>query len=242
MNRKAILIGSPNGPDPALPGVDVDLKDLTTYLQSIKGGAWDSSEISLLRNPSKKEVRSMLDTASHFDYVLITCSGHGDHHVRNDFDDTSFCINKAEEIYISEINPRNKRQLIVVDVCRKVVLLKAEESRMFAAHEAAIYKFDEDRKNARKMFDQAVLSCAEGRIVVYSCDKNQTAGDPGSGGIFTQSLIKIGESYVKKPSGVMDINDAFQLAKARTYQLNAPQTPTINAGRRRDYYPFAVSV
>ncbi len=240
--RKAILIGSPNGPDPALPGVAVDLRDIATYLQSVKGGAWESNEITILSNPSKKDVLTTLSTASIYDYVLITCSGHGEHHVRNDFEDTVFCINKTEEIYISEINPRNKRHLVIVDVCRKVVLLKLEEQRMFAAKVAKAYEFAEDRRRARQLFDQAVMACAEGRIVVYSCEKNQTAGDDGSGGIFTQSLIKVGASFEKKPSGVMDINDAFQFAKVRTYQLNAPQTPTLNAGRRRDYYPFAVSV
>ena len=240
MLRKAILIGSPNGPDPELPGVDVDLRDLASYLQSNKGGAWESNEIVTLRNPSKSAVIAAIKSAEYFDYVLITCSGHGDHHVYRDHEDTSFCLNKTEEIYISELNPKNKRHLVIVDVCRKVVLMKAEEARLFAANKYFRESF-EDRRRARQLFDDAVLSTAEGRIVVYSCDKNQTAGDDGNGGVFTQSLIKTGIDFTRRPYGVLHIYDAFQIAKALTYQLNAPQSPTINAGRRRDFYPFAVS-
>jgi len=241
MTRRALLIGSPNGPDPQLPGVDIDLRDIQAFLLSARGGAWYTHEITVLRNPSKAAVSSELERSKNIDYVFVTCSGHGEHHVYNNFDDTVLCLNKTEEMYISEINPRNKRHLVVVDACRKVVKIALMEQRLVAAKAYEFFESAEDRARARTLFDNAVVSSTEGRIVVYSCEKNQSAGDDGKGGVFTQSLLIAGKEMRKKPTGVVDINEAFAYAKDITYKLNAPQTPTINAGRRRDYFPFSVT-
>ena len=242
MTRKALLIGSPNGPDPELPGVDVDLRSIREFLLSARGGAWYGHEITLLRNPNKASVNTELERSRSADYVFITCSGHGEHHVYNNFDDTILCLNKTEEMYISEINPRNKRHLVVVDACRKIVKIVLLEKSLLAAKAYEFYESPEDLARARTLFDNAVASSTEGRIALYSCQKNQAAGDDGNGGVFTQSLLIAGKELKKKPTGIVDINEAFEYAKDMTYRLNAPQSPTINAGRRRDYFPFSVSL
>lgn len=245
MIRKAILIGSPNVA-PKLPGVDVDLRDLQEFLYSSEGGAWEQHEMEVLRDPSKITVLKSLEKAQMADYVFIVCSGHGEHNVGYGLDETAMWLNEKEKIYIREINPKNKRHLVIVDVCRNIVKVPIFES--FAmAEQRTLHKSASDRSYARRLFDNAIIASSEGRIVAYSCDKNQSAGDDGEGGIFTQSLLKspFEISKIRKQRGqysqTVDINESFELAKAKTYRLNAPQSPVLNAGRRREFFPFGVS-
>ncbi|WP_421854461.1 caspase family protein [Marinomonas sp.] len=240
ITRKAILIGAPSV-KPELPGVNVDVRDIKNHLLSNKGGAWKESEITILIDPSPYLVKAHIDQAEDKDYVFITCSGHGEHRVGGNIDDTVMYLNEDDTIAISEVNPRNKRHLVVVDVCRKIVEVKKEYST--AMNKFAMENFNESHIDYRAIFDNAIMSTAEGRIVTYSCEINQAAGDNGQGGVFTQALLKT-PGVFSRPSGrsygVLDINAAFEHARDETYRQNAPQKPVLNAGRRRDFYPFAI--
>ncbi len=241
VSRKAVIIASPDV-TPRLPGVEVDVRSIKAFLLSPTGGAWEDNEIEILMNPRKGDVQRSLALANLMDYVLITCSGHGEHHVGENFESTTMYLRENEKMYIQEMNPGNRRHLVVVDVCRKIVPVAIHES-FFAAQNRMIRKAEVDRWDARRLYDNAILSCAEGRIVMYSCDKNQTAGDDGNGGYFTQELLKAPRVLLesgKIKGRVVGADDAFEYAKARTIALNAPQCPVFNAGRRRDFYPFGI--
>src|SRR6185369_4554925 len=93
-----------------------------------------------------------------------------------------------------------------------------------------VRKAEVDRWEARRLYDTAIMSCAEGRIVMYSCDKNQAAGDDGNGGCFTQELLKAPRvlSDAGRVAGrIVRANHAFDYAKTRTLALNAPQSPVL---------------
>lgn len=149
-------------------------------------------------------------------------------------------LNEEETISISSINPQNKRHLIIVDVCRGIVrLLERQKAVLKAVMESVA---NEAYIDYREIFDIAVMSSTEGRIVVYSCDINQSAGDDGTGGVFTQELLKAPEQFKPKNGdyGIVNIEQAFAVAKKMTYKKNAPQSAVLNAGRRRDFFPFSI--
>lgn len=242
ISRKALIIAS-SEVTPRLPGVEEDVKSIRSFLVSADGGAWENSEIEIILNRTKIDIVRSLKLCRHTDYVLITCSGHGEHHVGSQLDSTVMFLTESETIYINEINPENRRHLVIADVCRKVVPVAKRESYMAFA-ESKVRKAEVNRSEARSLYDSAITSCTEGRIVAYSCEKNQTAGDDGTGGVFTQELLKAPTELddEKKVQGrIVDIYDAFQYAKAKTYALNAPQTPVLDIGRRRDFYPFGIT-
>ncbi len=242
MKRKAILIGSPDV-KPELPGVDVDLNDICQFLLSPRGGQWKREEITILRNPSKLDVTKELVDTIGCDYTFVTCSGHGEHQVGEGLDNTVMYLREHETMKISDIKAYSNRSTIIVDTCRNLVkvtkkeLLKAlNESLGFAMESASNINF-------REAFNTEVMNCSEGRIVLYSCDINQSAGDDGSGGVFTQNLLNSSNAitntnlYSYTP---LYLDAAFEFAKEKTTAENYPQRPVMNAGRRRDFYPFAI--
>lgn len=240
IKRKAILIGAPNV-TPRLPGVIIDVNHIKNFLMSNTGGAWQEDEITILMDPTKQEVTGQLILAQSADYVFISCSGHGEHQVGKGLADTAIYLNEDETMPIGQINPKNKRHLVVVDVCRNVVEISEHKSEALLKSSFCL----ESAKNIdfRDIFNSAVMACSEGRIVAYSCDVNQSAGDDGKGGVFTQELLKTPSAFnnTNYPlCNVINIYDSFNVAKEITYARNAPQSPVIDAGRRRDFFPFAL--
>lgn len=242
LTRQAILIGAPSV-TPELPGVRQDINDFKNFLLSNKGGAWKPTEITTLIDQSPFVVKAHINSAQSADYAFILCAGHGEHRVGRNLDETVMYLNEKETISINEVNPKNKRHLVIVDTCRVLVKVTklAMEERAIAA---LTLDFAEAYVDYRQVFDDAILTTSEGRIVAYSCDINQAAGDDGSGGIFTQALL--GSATMFKPTGnsnygIVNISQAFDVAKDITYKKNAPQSPVFNAGRRRDFFPFCIA-
>lgn len=242
IKRQAILIGAPSV-NPELPGVRKDIDDFKNFLLSDKGGAWKLHEITTLIDQSHFVVKSHIDLAQSADYAFILCAGHGEHRVGRNIDETVMYLNEKDTISINEVNPKNRRHLVIVDTCR--VLVKIKELAMEALAKSELrMDFSEAYIDYRKVFDDAILNTSEGRIVAYSCDINQAAGDDGSGGVFTQALLSTANRF--KPAGygkydIVNISQAFDVAKEITYAKNAPQSPVFNAGRRRDYFPFCIA-
>lgn len=239
ITRQAILIGAPNVP-PFLPGVLKDLRDLEAFLKSPTGGKWRSDEITVLNSPSPEIIKLHLEMAKHKDYVFISCSGHGEHRVGAGADSTVILLDDRKSIAINEMNPKNKRHFVLVDVCRAVV--KAKLISESAALTKALLDSAHVNVDHRKVFDTALSKTTEGRIVAYSCDINQSAGEDEAGGYFTQSMLRAAGAYASHADQgkVVDIEKAFKVAKQNTYDTNAPQTPVLLAGRRNDYFPFAI--
>jgi len=241
ISRKAILIGAPSV-NPALPGVKIDINDIRKFLLSDRGGAWRPDEIVTLLDKSSSDVYRQLEMVRNVDYVFITCSGHGEHVRGQGIDETLMYLGEKDKISINSINPRNKRHLVIADVCRVLVPLLKDEMRemMKASVFARVIKAQIDY---RKVFDDAVMLNPEGRIVAYSCSIDQAAGDDGTGGVFTQELLIAPSNFTHSNSsgyGIVRIDQAFERAKNITYKKNAPQTPVLNAGRRMQFYPFAI--
>lgn len=241
MTRKALLVASPNAYTP-LPGARRDLDNFRTFLKSNAGGAWDDEEIITLIDPSKAQLLLELIFMKSVDYAFVTFSGHGSHVVDRGLSETRICLTSTVDCSVQEINPQNERHFVVIDACRAIVNIELLEERQNLAlmTKATAYA---TRTNVRAAFDQAVRSAEAGRVVAYSCQIDQAAGEDATlGGIFSSALIsKAGElAMAAKPCLPLSISDVFDEAARVTYERNAPQRPQLEAGRRLRHFPFAI--
>jgi hypothetical protein len=103
------------------------------------------------------------------------------------------------------------------------------------------------REAYRKLFEDDLLKCERGTIMMYGCDFDEEAedvhtrsGDPG--GLFTFSLLKAAAAWYDAPlsSGVYKVNTAFVEAFARVKVLRPLQNPQFESGRRLGYFPLAI--
>jgi hypothetical protein len=239
MIRKAVLIGAPGEDEKSstyLHGVQQDILNYEHFLRSPLGGSWDASEITTLWKPkTRDEVLTEIDSFQ-ADYAFVVFCGHG--YIDKKNMSTYVDINKDEAISVYELDSLNKRQTTVIDACRSITSLTPAiplfEQRMFKGIL---------QDSTRKIFDAAVNQAEEGTIIIYSAGKNQSAGENSSGGYFTQSLLTFaqdcGDTVSKLP--LMNIHDAFEGAKQQTKTYTRTQTPELEAGRRKRYFPFAIN-
>lgn len=247
MNRKAILIASHTNKHGFLPGAKTDLALYTSLLTAPLGGAWEDSEIVTLENPSKTTLVATLTVARQADFCFVTFSGHGEHHVGRQLSDTSLCLNDTEELYVGDLNPGCRRQVVVVDACRRLVMLETikRAEHLMAANRA--YSVDwMYRYRCRQLFDNETMQAEEGRVLMYSCGINQSAGETEDGGHFSKALVEAPAAWRDiHPALTQDVRAktleiplAFELAKSK---VPAPQEPVLYSGRRIKHFPFAVA-
>jgi hypothetical protein len=249
--RRAILIGTPSLPNhDYLNGVTVDLENYSQFLQSNYGGAWEKEEIKILNTPSKYDLSVAMIMARSLDYTFITFSGHGEHVSGKGIYETRICINEKEDMAVYELNPGNKRHVVIIDACRKVRAIMENFSEKTALANALQSAPHTVRSKCRELFDKAVASSEEGRTVMYSCEVNQTAGEKtGGGGVFSEELVNNATGWATNKAkeswspleAVLRMNEAFQYASEATYRINAPQKPVYEGGRRHVHLPFAVA-
>jgi hypothetical protein len=245
MTRKAILIeASTIKKHDDLPGARADVKKYKAYLQSAIGGAWMDSEISVLSHPTKDLLSKHIKLAGHADYAFVAFSGHGYHAQGKDIDESRLCINDTEEIAVFELNPGCARSLMVADSCRKLVqvpLIESAEAFQLALN-ARMGKLLPNPQRCRVLFDHLISEADKGPIYFYSCDLDEAAGETEGGGYFTQALLDVSQAWAESPSRMRSFptNDAFQAAAEVTTRKNRQQNPKMQAGRRRNHFPFAV--
>lgn len=136
MKRVGIIIGVPDSPHGRLPGVEVDLEHYRRFLGSLGGGAWEPSEVQILRNPNRKDALQAVQAAQNFDYGFVVFSGHGYHGVGASLSETVVCLTGNDEARISELFPRVRRSLVIADCCRKEVPLAANVQEQLLASAA----------------------------------------------------------------------------------------------------------
>ena len=241
MDRRAILIESSTikGHDD-LPGARTDVESYERFLKSDFGGAWEGSEIIIMRKPSKELLQQSVKLSKHYDYSFVTFSGHGHHVIGKDVNETRLCINDTEEISVYELNSQGPYSLVVADACRKVSYLDARmHARAFElALKEAEDKIRPNRARCRALFDKTLGSAERGPIYFYSCNLNEAASDVPS---FSSKLVEAGETWAEaRREGVLPSNDAFRAAATAITKNNAQQNPQMNAGRRTTHFPFAV--
>lgn len=243
VTRKAILISSPGNDRDDKTGTLIDSRRLYQFLTSDWGGAWEDNEIICLSNPTETELIVTLRMSSCCDYVLINFSGHGlvNH---NDLVSEVY-LDGTKQISVREINPGNKRQLVIVDACREITHHDSDiQKRSVTFGEASRQT---NRYKCRTLYDECIMRAGEGRVAVYSCGIGQTAGgNPRDGGIFSKYLVESAKSCCEFSSNIRGnftytVKDIFDSATKKTYAHDGIQKPDMDAGRRIYHFPFAVT-
>lgn len=238
--RVALLIGCPGirGRDGYLKGVTNDIERYADFMQTPAGGAWAGSEIWTLMNPNYRAVTNAVASLAACDYSVVLFSGHGRMERRGNTSILGLIAN--EEINMVELDTRSARQLLILDACRSYPTPTLQGIYKSAILEAT----DRDLHMARQLFDQHLMRCEKGAIVMYACAANEAAGENGNGGYFSQSLISAAEEWscVNDNFNILPVNVAFELGVQ--YMHNnyfAPgQNPEIYNGRRNASFPFAI--
>ncbi len=243
MTRKALIISNPGeiGAENYCEGVNKDVINYKNFLMSPQGGYWYENEIVCLERPTFAILNAQMASLKDIDYTMIIFCGHGYSHKG----ETILELKTDVEVYAHSLKNGAKKRTIILDCCRK----NAEVINESIIHEfsARIAKQGMDAMSARRFYDESILNCANGIIVTYACDLDETAGDDSrNGGYYSSSLIKSAKSwsesihYYKSYKSVVEIHEqAAELTKRKSGYL---QNPQIEKPRSSPYFPFAVSV
>jgi hypothetical protein len=241
IRRKALLIGN-SQVTPNLPGVEKDLRRYTSFLISNQGGAWEQDEITISLNEDHSTISYKCDLLRDADYSFVLIAGHGRHEITSNGDEeTCIWIDEDTTVPVKKYFPRVAKGTILVDVCRNIVYLM-EKAWGYDTLIKSLSREDGillTRAEYRARFDQHVINCPENRIVMFSCGMNQSAGDNGDGGIFSNNMLR---AISKDNRGdIIDMYSAFSFARDKTLEDNYPQQPVLHAGRTRDFFPFGLT-
>ncbi len=248
MDRKTLLIGAPGerGADNYLEGVARDLTNYDRFLRSPLGGAWYSSEIIALDDPSAAAVRAAIRTLKSADYSLVLCSGHG--YVTSDRRSTIVCLRGDDEMDSKELRAGAKKHTLILDCCREV----AKPLRLLA--EDALAKMDAaarrlTRSECRFYYDKELSECPADLVILHSCDLDERSNDDSArGGYYAYSLIDVAETWAEKKTtdlseryATFSVPRAHNRARFAVQQLSGNrQNPQIKKPRSEPYFPFAI--
>jgi len=215
VKRNALLIGNTGG----LDGVVVDVERTRKFLLSDKGGQWLNSEMTILVDPRKADVRDAIAEMRRErpDYTFFLFSGHGCH-----YGQTQMNLNERnEKLLESELHFIADRQLSIFDCCR------VDEALRKATMESAQPTFDAiDR--TREKYEARIMQAASQHARLYACSVDETSSDFPEGALYLSYLLAAADSI---PDGARwkTVEDAHRQAKtktvARATQEGDRQTP-----------------
>lgn len=245
MKRRALLIGytAEDSEEATLGGVRIDLNKYKNYLMSIRGGAWNSSEIITLEGPTKAElnrhIRNLI--ADEVDLAFTVFSGHGD------FDDVehqcrSFLLNKNEMFLEKDIAGIAKQQILICDSCANRRGESALESlqKVRNSLQSLIEEKNEEKIIARKKYEDWCRLSSPQIIRLYAA-KVGTSADDRNGGVYTSSLIETLENAQHSIDIVEGHDNASRLVRMRTATRDgSSQVPERQVSRVSKFLPGAI--
>jgi hypothetical protein len=236
-NRKALIFGYPGeyNTENYCEGVFHDIENYKKYLLSNHGGAWiESDEVHTEISISRERLSAYINYFDRkADYSLIVFAGHGEYNLGKK--QTCLQLNREESILVSDLYNGNKRQLLIIDCCRKISKILIE-SRI---QDSAIYKSFSNNSDAyREKFDQMLKASVEDKIEVYSCDIDEYSRDiSNKGGLFSYNLLD-----EAKGNEDLTIYKTFEKAKPHVIETSRNmQNPVIQRPRTGNSFPFYLS-
>lgn len=246
ITRKALIIGSP---DKDIPGVNIDIKNINSFLLSPIGGAWKESEIINLTNPTIEEVRNKISLLKLSNYSFVFFAGHGYYSMHKKC--TILNINSTQELDSIELRQGASKHTLILDCCR---VLK-DERILEAAMESLILDSAHRQKptasECRKYFNQKIEACNPGLVVMNSCNLNETANETQTqGGYYSSSLIKSAEKWADHQLLNINLNKNYatystlechtDAAEKVTSLSGDRQNPVFEGSRSDSKFPFAI--
>ena len=232
--RKAILIGCPGSGEGFLNGVKRDLKNVSKYLQSEKGGVWYQNEIKTLSNPSYIQVRRELEK-SNADYTFVYFSGHG--YTDSDSNDRMLCL-RDSDISDDLLLNNSPRQLVLIDACRNEISFGLSEAPDF---EPQWEHFT--GSPVRELFDSYILNSPVGKLIVHGTQRGQVSYDSPTGGMFTNALLNISTRIQTEQEYTQaSIRNLINHVPLVLLPLGYNQIPTIVYKTGSLAVPFAIGI
>ncbi len=165
MKRHALLIDSGKADkDKPILGSHLDINNVTEFLMSSLGGAWDRGELDSVSCPSIVKLVEMIDRANGADYVFLFFTGHGGYVGRH----MTILLAPNEPILLDSVTVRLRcRFTMVVDACGDQL---DEINAIEMAERARLLTEGRDRSaEYRAYFDQCVAGAATDRCVMLGC-------------------------------------------------------------------------
>lgn len=244
MTRKMLIISNPGEPEAEnyCEGVNKDVENYKHFFTSALGGGWHRSEIIHLHRPSPDQVNNALQAIKESDYSMVIFCGHGySYH-----GETIVELKKDYDYKASSFRNSIGKRTVILDCCR--VIAKEITTGIYEFAHRYLEQRDMNILEARQYYDEQLLKCPNGLVVMNACDLNETAGDDEKqGGYYSHSLMECatkwfeGKTELKKEC--MSVVSVHNVAAERVRLLSGgKQNPKIEKPRSLPYYPFAVIV
>jgi hypothetical protein len=246
MNRQALIIANPGeiGDKHYCEGVNKDVSLYETFLRSPLGGYWQGSEISVLRRPSKVQVRAAMRDVKQAEYSLVIFCGHGGMHSTRG--PTILHLREGEELNSEELAENTTKRTVILDCCREIarpsVLAKA-------ALDEAVKALRADPIQCRLFYDSSIEKCPSGLVVLFGCSAGERAGDDSQrGGRYSfnlrDSTVEWADSLnidITRESRDLSVVEAHERAARSVISgSGGTQHPVIQKPRSGKYFPFGV--
>lgn len=214
MKRKALLIGNTHG----LQGVQTDLERFATFLRSQKGGAWNSSEIATIENPSKSALLQKIQVlkVEKLDYLVVLFSGHGGHQRQ-----TVLELNgNGETISEKSLQDIATRQLNIYDCCR----VTQQEVLKGLAMDSLTERIEASKSDIRERYEARIMQAIPQQVQLYACSIGEYSYDTSDGAVYLGNLLSAARS-IPASSNFKLVGDAHVEAKATVSKLKPGQNP-----------------
>jgi Caspase domain len=240
MNRRALIIGSP---DSKIPGAKKDIENYKKFFLSPLGGLWRQAEIVALESPTKSQVTSQINALKSADYSVVVFAGHGGHVSAST--PPIVVLQPNVEISSSELRIGAPKHTLILDCCRKLEPQMIVDS---ALDKAVLRKHALNEEECRKYFDKAINDSGNGLVVLYGCGLNETAGESSQGGWYSTSLIAAAVNWeadsnvdTSKNYDTLSVIDSHDRSVPKVRSLSGNrQNPAREQPRATKYFPFAV--
>jgi hypothetical protein len=246
VKRRALIIGNPGetGAQNYCEGVNHDLRNYSAFLVQPLGGAWETSEISVLLRPTVSQVKNALGEVKSGDYAIVIFAGHG--HYSEARRSTILELRRGKEIDSMELRTGPSKQTLVLDCCRKIAQEQVQKRLVEAMDRKALVL---NRGDCRKYYDIQIERCPTGIAVMWGCSVGETAGDdPQNGGYYSSGLLECAIDWAKNSSvnpstsvARLSIVESHDTAVASVRQrTGGRQNPSMEKPRSEPYFPFAI--
>ena len=245
VRRKALIIHYSGDTSTYLKGVAVDVENISKFLRSDFGGAWENDEITIASNNCTAEwLENYFKNAGLVDYHLIFYSGHGSY---DEEKGPIYWLNDEEGIYNTWLQERigdNAAAMLISDSCQVIEELQKGgvlESRSFSATGLAT-----DKVRCKKLYNDALRKLPKGMFVTASSVSpgEEAFEDDIYGGYYIHSLLQSAKNIIQDeefPNGVYGIGYIHSLASDELEQLSkGKQTPYLRGYTRSSQPPFIV--
>lgn len=242
MKRHALLLGYSGWDIPGkapLLGVSYDLENYKNFLMSINGGAWEDSEITILKDRDliNLEYKILRIKEQRNDIVFSVFTGHGD------FDNVEEFCRELEISRYSTISEKKlwglaNKQILICDSCSVLKRDNFNES-VFDRYDFCIKEASNKRILARKKYEEMLLCCPNQMLRFYSSKVGTAARDTSKGGVYSKILIDTLKNSMEEISIVTAHDIASNIViKKMTYAGNEnEQIPEKDVPRIHNYLP-----